>query len=323
MAFWHCCFRMHQDQSQHSSDTRQTQQGPQQHRFYQSSHRPTSARVRPEPNERDKQAAEALKMEGNLYFGKAKYGAAIEKYTEALTLCPDWSVLLVNRAMCQKKKEAWSLVQQDAEAALFMDSKLLKAHYLLGMALRHAKQLPESVFHLRQALDLARESNDNIKDEIWHELAQVEFMHWEDRSAQQLHAQQQLQQRMQQVLQLQYHQEATGAQGAPGNVQQDQQSERAALDQVFQAAKQKLTPGEPASAFTCPLTMEVFRDPVMTPSGLSYERSALLEHIRKVGAFDPITRQKMTAGQLVTNIALRSATLQYLDEHPWAWAECC
>lgn len=65
---------------------------------------------------------------------------------------------------------------------------------------------------LSQALDLARESNDNIKDEIWHELAQVEFMHWEDRSAQQLHAQQQLQQRMQQVLQLQYHQEATGAQ---------------------------------------------------------------------------------------------------------------
>lgn len=36
------------------------------------------------------------------------------------------AVLLVNRAMCQKKKEAWSLVQQDAEAALALDSKLLK-----------------------------------------------------------------------------------------------------------------------------------------------------------------------------------------------------
>ena len=30
--------------------------------------------------------------------------------------------------------------------------------------------------------------------------------------------------------------------------------------------------------------MEVFRDPVMTPSGLSYERSALMEHLRKVRA---------------------------------------
>ena len=28
--------------------------------------------------------------------------------------------------MCQRKKEAWSLVQQDAEAALSMDSHLMK-----------------------------------------------------------------------------------------------------------------------------------------------------------------------------------------------------
>ena len=55
------------------------------------------------------------------------------------------------------------------------------------------------------------------------------------------------------------------------------------LDQVFEGAKRGLTPGEPASAFTCPLTMEVFRDPVMAPSGLTYERSALLEHLRKAG----------------------------------------
>ena len=43
----------------------------------------------------------------------------------------------------------------------------------------------------------------------------------------------------------------------------------------------------------------------------------------QVGAFDPITREAMTADQMVPNIALRSATLQYLDEHPWAWVECC
>lgn len=28
--------------------------------------------------------------------------------------------------------------------------------------------------------------------------------------------------------------------------------------------------------------MEVFRDPVMTPSGLSYERTALIDHLKKV-----------------------------------------
>lgn len=32
----------------------------------------------------------------------------------------------------------------------------------------------------------------------------------------------------------------------------------------------------------CPLTMEVFRDPVITPAGHSYERKSLLEHLEKV-----------------------------------------
>ena len=42
------------------------------------------------------------------------------------------------------------------------------------------------------------------------------------------------------------------------------------------------TKGEPASPFVCRLTMDVFREPVVSPSGLSYERSALLEHLAKV-----------------------------------------
>jgi hypothetical protein len=34
--------------------------------------------------------------------------------------------------------------------------------------------------------------------------------------------------------------------------------------------------------FTCGLTMEPFRDPVITPDGNSYERGALIEHLNKV-----------------------------------------
>lgn len=274
------------------------------------------------PTEQDRQSAEALKKEGNAYFGKAKYGAAIEKYTEAITLCPDWSVLLVNRAMCQRKKEVWDLVKQDAEAALSLDSHLMKAHYLLGMALRHTNHLRESIEHLQQALDLARQQNDNIKDEIWHELAQVQYLCWKQESAEALDKQQLLQGRIQHMLQEQHAQELK-MQGGSVSGEQAQTQESAAMDQVFFAAKRGLIEGEPAAAFTCPLTMEVFRDPVMTPSGLSYERSALMEHLRKVGEFDPITRKALKANQVMPNIALRNATLQYLQEHPWAWAECC
>lgn len=71
-------------------------------------------------------------------------------------------------------------------------------------------------------------------------------------------------------------------QGDTASIRATQAQEALTLDHVFGAARHNLKAGEPAAAFTCPLTMEVFRDPVMTPSGLSYERSALVEHLRKV-----------------------------------------
>lgn len=311
---WPHCFKMHHDSSSRTlSQTGQATQ-PDQRQHQTQQQLPKTATWpqsrQPVPTEQDKQSAEALKKEGNTYFGKAKYGAAIEKYTEALTLCPDWSVLLVNRAMCQRKKEVWSLVLQDAEAAISIDSHLMKAHYLMGLALRHTQRLQESIQHLKQALEGARQKDDNIKDEIWHELAQVQYLCWEQESAAAFQKQQLLQGRMHNLLQQQHNQELAA-------------QEVGDLDQVFESARQGLKAGEPAAAFTCPLTMEVFRDPVMTPSGLSYERSALVEHLKKVGTFDPITREAMTASQAIPNVALRNATLQYLEEHPWAWAECC
>ena len=71
---WPHCFKKHQDRA----DTRQAPQREQQDTPSEFMQSPSLAHVRPEPSERDKQSAEALKKEGNTYFGKAKYGAAIE-----------------------------------------------------------------------------------------------------------------------------------------------------------------------------------------------------------------------------------------------------
>lgn len=37
----------------------------------------------------------------------------------------------------------------------------------------------------------------------------------------------------------------------------------------------------------CKITLDIFRDPVIAPSGLTYERKVLLDHLEKV-AFDNI-----------------------------------
>ena len=60
-------------------------------------------------------------------------------------------------------------------------------------------------------------------------------------------------------------------------------------------------------------------EPVVTPDGITYEKSTLLEHLNKVGKFDPVSRRSLEPGQLVPNLALKEAIGAYLESAPWAY----
>ncbi|CAK0784570.1 hypothetical protein CVIRNUC_007774 [Coccomyxa viridis] len=267
--------------------------------------------------------AEKMKAEGNAAYQKQKWGAAAERYTEAITMAPDWAVLLVNRAMCQKHRERWDDVESDSRRALTLDPRSMKGNYLLGQALREKGSLAEGIRHLVKALELAREQGDSIKDQIWRELAKARYSMWQMESKARHMEQSSLLERLQQLL----HQSLQSNLAQTAEEQQRAQAQHdhdmAALQRMAVRAGAPDRELEPDNAFTCRLTMEVFREPVITPSGLSYEQSALQEHLSKVGNFDPVTRKHMTSKDAVQNLQLRAATEHYLEEHPWAWADVC
>mmetsp|Transcript_22023 Transcript_22023/g.56420 ORF Transcript_22023/g.56420 Transcript_22023/m.56420 type:complete len:273 (+) Transcript_22023:399-1217(+) len=269
-------------------------------------------------SDKDKELAESCKAEGNRRFGLQKYAAAIESYTEAICHAPQWDVLYINRALCHKKRADWAAVREDATQALALNSESVKAHFLLGVALLELREPRKgAIEHLNKALELAREKGDKMKDDIWRELARSQYTHWQEISASRKHKRQRLQARLQALLQREF--EAVASDGAAA---EELAEDMDTMAEVFRSVAKEDEVGEIPNAYVCRLTMDIFRDPVMTPSGLSYERSALMEHLHKVGKFDPVTRQATAPGQLVTNLGLRSATHQYLDDHPWAWSEC-
>ncbi|KAJ0112290.1 hypothetical protein Patl1_01507 [Pistacia atlantica] len=49
--------------------------------------------------------AEQLRLDGNLYFSKDRFGAAIDAYTEAITLCPNVPIYWTNRALCHLRRK--------------------------------------------------------------------------------------------------------------------------------------------------------------------------------------------------------------------------
>lgn len=58
-------------------------------------------------------------------------------------------------------------------------------------------------------------------------------------------------------------------------------------------------------------------DPVITPSGASFDRIGIVKYIEQSGV-DPITRAAMSVGDLRPNYALKAACEEFLDKNGWA-----
>ena len=59
-------------------------------------------------------------------------------------------------------------------------------------------------------------------------------------------------------------------------------------------------------------------DPVVTESGIAYERSAITEHISKNGKMDPLSR-KPISGSLYPCVPIKRAIEDFLEKNPWAY----
>ncbi|KAL9420025.1 hypothetical protein AB3S75_037738 [Citrus x aurantiifolia] len=94
--------------------------------------------------------AEQLRLDGNFYFSKDRYGAAIDAYTEAITLCPNVPIYWTNRALCHLKRNDWTKVEADCRKAIQLDHDSVKGHYLLGLTLLQRNEYAEGIKELEK-----------------------------------------------------------------------------------------------------------------------------------------------------------------------------
>ena len=292
--------------------------------------------------------AEELKARGNILYQRGKWGAAIDAYTDAILIAPRWLPVLLNRALCHLKRKNWNAVREDCLKALDIDRESIKANYMLGLSLIAARNYREASMSLQKALEHARASGATIKDEIWRELARANYLQWELDAAERATRLDTVRSKLvrcgvvpeddgdgreatREVIDLVRDEAADAADALGRSTNEDETREgrvafdaedRRTLEEMFERFRERDSKSrDPPDCFCCVLTFEVFRDPVVAPSGNSYERSALEEHLRKVGPFDPVTRAPMTLADLRPNVALRNAAHAWLSEHAWAYAD--
>ena len=290
--------------------------------------------------------AEELKARGNILYQRGKWGAAIDAYTNAILIAPRWLPVILNRALCHRKRKNWNAVKEDCLKALDIDRESIKANYMLGLSLIATRHYREASMSLQKALENARASGATIKDEIWRELARANYLRWELDAAERatrlenvrskllrshlMRREEENETHAREVIDLVTNEndamDATTTTRPNNASDEPRQSftaeEKQTLEEMFVRFRERDNKTrDPPDCFCCVLTFEVFRDPVVAPSGNSYERSALEEHLRKVGPFDPVTRAPMTLADLRPNVALRNAAHAWLSEHAWAYAD--
>lgn len=256
------------------------------------------------------QQAEELKRRGNECFGRGKLAAAIEAYTEAISLCPGVAVYHTNRATCFSRRQNFERVICDCRAALAIDSVNIKAHYLLGQALSAGGDgHDEGVEHLHRALELCKEATVSYKLDILRALLAARKRKWEaGRDARAAHFDAAAAMISQ-----------AGGSGMDCGSPDAEAGAAACASEALAALRARWEPRRVPDYLCCQITMEPMLEPVTTPCGVSYERAALDEHLRKVGAFDPVTRKPLDQSQLHPNLALRDCIAKFLEEHPWAY----
>ncbi|CAI5981023.1 unnamed protein product [Closterium sp. NIES-64] len=295
--------------------------------------------------------AEKLKQKGNEYFNKGFLGAAIDAYTEAITFAPGVPVYWTNRALCHRRKCDWPRVEHDCTKALELDRNSVKARFLLGLALVELSRFPEAIRELEKALEALRNDtrlvrSDNL-DDIWRVLASAKYRRWEEEAKARREKQQALGDELKLLLKNRLCQQVSqllGKEGALngsahvdfsslGNTDgldphkseqvrtlvQQYQERLNTLENVFDKAGAPDRPTEVPDFLCCKITMDIFKDPVITPSGVTYERAVLVDHLKSGKHFDPVTRASLTPEQLVPNLALRETVQHFLDDHGWAY----
>lgn len=276
-----------------------------------------------------------FKLEGNRLFSLKKYDEAIKQYTKAINKSATNSVFYTNRALCNLKLQRWNDVVSDCKTALETDGQSIKGHFFLGQAYVELEMYDEAIVNLGRANDLAQQQKQNFGDDVASMLRMAKRGRWQkmekERIKQEIELQTylnnlmikerdlEIQEKEKEHSQLDEDSDANCSEMKQDvlRITEKYQNKMAELNNVFAQVDERRKNREVPDYLCGKISFEIMKDPVITPSGITYDRKDIEEHLQRVGHFDPVTRHELKLNQLIPNLAMRDVISNYIEENGW------
>jgi len=266
-----------------------------------------------------------LKDQGNKQFAARNFDGAIDSYTLAIIKNSNVPHYYTNRALCYLNQKRWPQAVQDARQALEKDPNLVKGHFYLGKALLERESLDEAIKHLHRANDLAKEQKLNFGDDIAVQLRIARKKRWniqeEKRIQQEIELQTYLtrlivEDRDRKIEELRNTGEDVDVLVEKIEVETDRNMDE--VHSLFAKVDERRQKRDVPDYMCGKISFEILKDPVITPSGITYDRKDIEEHLTRVGHFDPVTRTKLTQDLLIPNYAMKEVVDDFIVNNEWA-----
>ncbi|KAJ5924050.1 Tetratricopeptide-like helical [Penicillium verhagenii] len=280
--------------------------------------------------------AQALKTKANELFKQGDYVGAEDLYSQAILKDPRDATFFTNRAITRIKLEKWAGVEHDARAAIDIygpkNTATLKSSFYLSQALLGLQRPQEAYDVAVGAYDFSLTEKsvqtENLsrtvlraKQQIWaaRETARLREMNETLRDVEGL-----VERDLERSIAESRAQLEAGEIGEIGfgedckALREDAEKVVKDVRDAFRiASKGEVQERVVPDYLVDGITFEIMHDPVITPSGTSFDRIGIVKYVEKAGV-DPLTRVAMTVQDLRTNYALKAACEEFLTNNGWA-----
>lgn len=274
-------------------------------------------------------SAEAFKLEGNDAFRAEKYEKAITAYTQAISksncAVPAY---FTNRALARLRSHTTAddleaVISDCVRAIDLTDSQnatYMKANYYKGQAELLLDRSNEAYSSLVKAYRAAIREQSASTVEIHGKVMEARKQRWERSERKRIEEEGNLAKNLTRLIENERLWNIQTAGDDEGRIEDANTRAEESLDslqRLLQRSDERFRVREVPDYFICPISLGIFVDPVITPSGRSYERTSILQHL-KHNPFDPLTREPLIISKVFDNLALRDACDAFLTQNGWA-----